>query len=160
MLRYMSAAGARPCLKAAYRLLKSSASYLRSHPKLSQLWTVLFKLQRREAAETPYRREVSPGLLSVSRPSSEHHDDKEQSTQVIESHMPTKGASPSAICTVLHRCTAEVSLEAQLKGSGYIGHPAVTDNCMQLGPGTAALSSSQAQQTTRVVAGLGAFSIR
>lgn len=61
---------------------------------------------------------------------------------------------------MLHRCTAEVRLEAQLKGSGYIGHPAVTDTCMQLGPGTAALSSSHAQQATRVVAGLGAFSIR
>ncbi len=65
-----------------------------------------------------------------------------------------------ATCPVLHRCTAQVTLEAQLKGSGYLGHPAVTDNCMQLGPGTAALGSSQAHQATRVVAGLGAFSVR
>ena len=61
---------------------------------------------------------------------------------------------------MLHRCTAEVRLEAQLKGSGYIGHPAVTDNCMQLGPGAAAPSSLYVQQATRVVAGLTAFCIR
>ena len=63
-------------------------------------------------------------------------------------------------CTMLHRCIAEVSLETQLKGSGYIGHPAVTDNCMQLGPGTAILSSAHVQQATRVVVGLSAFLIR
>ena len=60
----------------------------------------------------------------------------------------------------MRRCTAEVILEAQLKGSGYIAHPAVTDNCMQLGPGTAALDSSNAKHTTRIVAGLSAYHVR
>lgn len=59
-----------------------------------------------------------------------------------------------------HRCTAEVSLEAQLKGSGYIGHPAVTDNCMQLGPITASQGTSNHEGVTRVVAGLSAFHAR
>ncbi len=64
----------------------------------------------------------------------------------------------------MYRCTAEVSLERQQKGSGYIAHPAVTDNCMQLGPMTGALeaatSSATPNNTTRVVAGLAAFLAR
>lgn len=57
-----------------------------------------------------------------------------------------------------------MSLERQQKGSGYVAHPAVTDNCMQLGPMTGALeaagSSAAAGGTTRVVAGLAAFLAR
>lgn len=56
-----------------------------------------------------------------------------------------------------------MSLEQQQKGSGYVAHPAVTDNCMQLGPMTGALEaagSSAAGGTTRVVAGLAAFLAR
>ena len=56
-----------------------------------------------------------------------------------------------------------MSLERQQKGSGYVAHPAVTDNCMQLGPMTGALEaadSSAAAGTTRVVAGLAAFLAR
>ena len=64
----------------------------------------------------------------------------------------------------MYRCTAEVSLERQQKGSGYIAHPAVTDNCMQLGPMTGALeaaaSSAAPKNTTRVVAGVAAFLAR
>ena len=61
---------------------------------------------------------------------------------------------------LMYRCTAEVSLEQQQRGSGYIAHPAVTDNCMQLGPMTAALEASATSSTTRVVAGLAAFLAR
>ena len=63
----------------------------------------------------------------------------------------------------MYRCTAEVSLERQQKGSGYIAHPAVTDNCMQLGPMTGALEaagSSDTKSTTRIVVGLAAFLAR
>ena len=60
----------------------------------------------------------------------------------------------------MYRCMAEVSLEQQQRGSGYTTHPAVTDNCMQLGPMTAALEPSATSGTTRVVAGLAAFLAR
>lgn len=65
-----------------------------------------------------------------------------------------QGTEPAA-----YRSTAEVSLEQQQKGSGFIAHPAVTDNCMQLGPMTGALeaANSDTSNTTRVVAGLAAF---
>ena len=57
-----SAVGARSCLKAAYRLMKSSAVTLWTHPKLSQLWKMLFKLQSREATKAPYRQDIPQEL--------------------------------------------------------------------------------------------------
>lgn len=60
----------------------------------------------------------------------------------------------------LRRCIAMVCLEQQQKGAGYIAHPAVTDNSMQLGPMTGALEGGAAAAksgTTRVVAGLAAY---
>jgi hypothetical protein len=60
-----------------------------------------------------------------------------------------------------YRCVAEVSLEMQHKGSGYTAHPAVTDNCMQLGPMTGLLEAdASSQRKTRVVASLAAFCAR
>ncbi len=58
------------------------------------------------------------------------------------------------------RCTAEVSLETQQKGSGYVGHPAVTDSCMQMGPVTACQGTPNNEGMTRVVASLSAFCVR
>ena len=58
------------------------------------------------------------------------------------------------------RCTGEVSLDTTVKGSGYIAHPAVTDNCMQLGPITAIDDTQGVDEITRIVAGLSAFHAR
>lgn len=55
---------------------------------------------------------------------------------------------------------AQVSLEKQSRGSGFISHPAVVDSCMQMGPAIGALSSrdkTDAKAVTRVVAGLAGF---
>ena len=53
-------------------------------------------------------------------------------------------------------------MEQQARGQGFISHPAVIDNCMQLGPALGALDSLASRQqalrtATRVVAGLHAF---
>lgn len=58
------------------------------------------------------------------------------------------------------RCTGEVSLDTTVKGSGYIAHPAIIDNCMQLGPITAIDDAQGVNEVTRVVAGLSAFHAR
>lgn len=68
-------------------------------------------------------------------------------------------SNPVGLC----RCIATVCLEQQQKGTGYVAHPAVTDNSMQLGPMTGVLQGGAAaarQGTTRVVAGLSAFHAR
>ena len=59
-------------------------------------------------------------------------------------------------------CAGQVSMEQQARGQGFISHPAVIDNCMQLGPALGALDSLASRQpalraATRVVAGLHAF---
>ena len=58
------------------------------------------------------------------------------------------------------RCTGEVSLDTTVKGSGYIAHPAIIDNCMQLGPITAINDAQGIDEVTRIVAGLSAFHVR
>ena len=59
------------------------------------------------------------------------------------------------------RGAALVDLEKKGRGSGFISHPAVVDNCMQMGPAIGALAAKQmlAQEkaVTRVVAGLEGF---
>lgn len=94
-------------------------------------------------------------------------------TETITEASPTAGRSAAAISGsqipaaqrsyAPYRCLAVVSLEEQSKGSGYVAHPAVTDNCMQLGPITGALEAVQSgidKGKTRVVAGLAAFCAR
>ena len=54
----------------------------------------------------------------------------------------------------------EVSLDRQGLGSGYIAHPAVTDNAMQMGPASANFQrSTYAEEGTRVVAGFSAYQV-
>ena len=55
---------------------------------------------------------------------------------------------------------ASVNLEQSRRGSGFINHPAVVDNCMQMGPAIGALASmteDKSKALTRVVAGLAGF---
>lgn len=55
---------------------------------------------------------------------------------------------------------AHVNLERSRRGSGFISHPAVVDNCMQMGPAIGALASmseDKSKALTRVVAGLAGF---
>ena len=75
--------------------------------------------------------------------------------------IPDKSFSCDALiaCNVC-RCTGEVSLDTIFKGSGYVAHPAITDNCMQLGPITALDDSPGVDEVTRVVTGLSAFHAR
>ena len=54
----------------------------------------------------------------------------------------------------------EVSLEVLGLSSGYIAHPAVTDNCMQLGPVCSALQRyAGVGDGTRIVAGVSALQV-
>lgn len=53
---------------------------------------------------------------------------------------------------------AQVTLERQARGAGFISHPAVIDNCMQMGPGIGVLAAKREEPPlTRVVAGLAGF---
>jgi hypothetical protein len=55
------------------------------------------------------------------------------------------------------RCSAEVTLEQQGRGSGWVAHPAVTDNALQLGPATGDVGKEDVADVTRVVAGMAAY---
>ena len=55
------------------------------------------------------------------------------------------------------RCSAEVTLEQQGRGSGWVAHPAVTDNALQLGPATGDVGKEDDADVTRVVAGMAAY---
>lgn len=55
------------------------------------------------------------------------------------------------------RCSAEVSLEQQGRGSGWVAQPAVTDNALQLGPATGDVGKEDDADVTRVVAGMAAY---
>ena len=54
-------------------------------------------------------------------------------------------------------------MELQDRGSGWVAHPAITDNCIQMGPMTGVVEAltappgSKVDSATRVVGGLGAF---
>ena len=54
-------------------------------------------------------------------------------------------------------------MELQDRGSGWVAHPAITDNCIQMGPMTGVVEAltappgSKIDTATRVVGGLGAF---
>ena len=54
------------------------------------------------------------------------------------------------------RCTAEVALSPQGRFCGWIAHPAVADNALQLGPATGDVGREDAANGTRVVAGIAA----
>lgn len=63
--------------------------------------------------------------------------------------------SPLDLCPA-----AFVNLEQSRRGAGFISHPAVVDNCMQMGPAIGALASmseDKSKALTRVVAGLAGF---
>lgn len=55
------------------------------------------------------------------------------------------------------RCSAEVTLGPQVLGNGWISHPAVADNALQLGPATGDVGKEDDADVTRVVAGLVAY---
>ena len=69
------------------------------------------------------------------------------------------GVSPAADAAPRRgvRCTAEVTLELQGRGSGWVAHPAVTDNALQLGPATGDVGKEDDADVTRVVAGMAAY---
>lgn len=55
------------------------------------------------------------------------------------------------------QCTAEIQLDAQDTGCGWIGQPAMTDNALQLGPATGDVGKEDDADVTRVVAGMAAY---
>lgn len=55
------------------------------------------------------------------------------------------------------RCTATVSLHLRNRGSGWVAHPAVIDNALQLGPATGDVGKEDDANVTRVVAGMAAY---
>lgn len=58
------------------------------------------------------------------------------------------------------RCLAQVDATAAAKaGAGFLGHPAVVDNALQLGPATGDVGKEDDADVTRVVAGISAFAV-
>jgi hypothetical protein len=57
------------------------------------------------------------------------------------------------------RCTASLTLGPQHSGAGWVGHPAVVDNALQLGPATGDVGREEDAEVTRVVAGIAAYAV-
>lgn len=55
------------------------------------------------------------------------------------------------------RCTAAIFLDQLGCGSGWLAHPAVADNALQLGPATGDVGREDSADVTRVVAGIAAY---
>lgn len=63
-------------------------------------------------------------------------------------------AGPALGCSI--RCCGDISLKSD-HGSGWVAHPAIADNALQLGPATSDVGSSRPDGMTRVVAGVEAY---
>jgi len=55
------------------------------------------------------------------------------------------------------RCTAAICLGQQGSSSGWLAHPAVADNALQLGPATGDVGREDSADVTRVVAGIASY---
>lgn len=66
------------------------------------------------------------------------------------------GEAPDWARTPGVRCTAAICLDQPGLGSGWLAHPAVADNALQLGPATGDVGREDSADVTRVVAGIAA----
>lgn len=78
----------------------------------------------------------------------------------LQSNLETGTFHPIQKSEIELACAACIDLEKKKRGSGFITHPAVVDNAMQMGPAIGALASmseDKSKALTRVVAGLSGY---